>query len=568
MDYSPRPIVRPDEVTIARSSGAGPDAEGARSGSNRGWSRRKLLTRGLGLAAVGAAGGSGLAETFASPANAATTAEPGGIAPGVVVLTDAPTITVDASLGNDFRVTIGGNRMIANAANPSDGQKVTFQVTQGAGGPFTLTWGSAYVFSAGLPQPALSTTPGQTDLLAFIYNASLGSWLFVAFVTGFSAISLPSSTTYRLFASTDGPSSPVAYSGPFLAGIVFEVTTGGMWLDGFWWWVCDSGQSTAPQKFALWQVSNNSGVGNLIASATVTSGMLSAGQWNYVPLATPVPLSVGACYVACTGFTGSFPDSNGQFGAGGPYSAGIVNGPLTAFSDQSGSQPAPFSLSQGVFSAAGTDPTEDMPADGSGSSNFWMDVQVDTQAPAGASYRLWPSYPVTASGNVGISNDTREQTFGTEFRLLEACTLDNIWFFSPPGVSVLPTQCAIWDVATQTVVAGTNNTSPAWSGAPGSGWVSCPYSGVTLPAGDYKTTVYSPGGSRFYWEQPGYFAGGGPASANGIVNGPLSAPNVAGASAPGQCTYQVGSFAYPDTYEASGNGETRWVDVEVTPVSS
>ena len=49
----------------------------------------------------------------ASPASAATTTEPGAVAPAVVGLTDAATIAVDASLGNDFRVTIAANRTMA-----------------------------------------------------------------------------------------------------------------------------------------------------------------------------------------------------------------------------------------------------------------------------------------------------------------------------------------------------------------------------------------------------------------------------------------------------------------------
>ena len=56
--------------------------------------------------------------------------------------------------------------------------------------------------------------------------------------------------TYRLFPSTAGPSTPVSYSGPFLAGVVFCVTINS-WFEGYWWWVCPTGQSTAPQKFAL-----------------------------------------------------------------------------------------------------------------------------------------------------------------------------------------------------------------------------------------------------------------------------------------------------------------------------
>jgi hypothetical protein len=36
-----------------------------------------------------------------------------------------------------------------------------------------------------MPQPTLSTSAGQTDLLGFIYNAAKGTWLFAAFVNGF-----------------------------------------------------------------------------------------------------------------------------------------------------------------------------------------------------------------------------------------------------------------------------------------------------------------------------------------------------------------------------------------------
>jgi hypothetical protein len=148
--------------------------------------RRTILTTAVSLATVSAAGGSVLTELGASPALAATVTEPGGIAPAVVVLTHAATIAVNASLGNDFRVTIAGNRTIAKPSNPVNGQQIIFQITQGPGGPFTITWGTGYEFSTGQPQPTLSTGAGQTDLLGFIYNAAHGQWLLAAFVNGFS----------------------------------------------------------------------------------------------------------------------------------------------------------------------------------------------------------------------------------------------------------------------------------------------------------------------------------------------------------------------------------------------
>ena len=342
---------------MSAPSGAGPDpGSTGTSDSSAGLSRRNILKRAVGLAAVGAVAGPVLSETFASPASAATTTQPGALAPAVVALTDGPQIAVDASLGNDFRVTIASSRTMENPVNPSDGQKIVFQITQGTAGSSTITWGSVYEFSTGLPQPTLSTTPGLTDLLAFIYNAAKGKWLLAAFVSGFTTPPVIVQTgTFRLFPTTSGPASPASYGGSFLAGVLFQVTSGGTWFQGYWWWVCPSGQSTAPQKFALWAVYND-GLGSLVPGTTVTSAALTAGQWNYIPLPTPVPLAPGACYNACTGFSGSFPDTNGQFGAGEPYGAGIVNGPLSAFSDQSGSNPAPFSMTQGVFSVSGHRP--------------------------------------------------------------------------------------------------------------------------------------------------------------------------------------------------------------------
>lgn len=517
----------------------------------------------MGVAAVGATGASALAE--ASPARAAelaTTVESGAIAPAVVSLADGPTIAVDASKGNDFRVTIAGNQTVSTPVNPTDGQKIIFQVTQGSGGPFSLTWDTGYAFSAGLPKPTLSTTAGQTDLLGFIYNATIGKWLFAAFVSGFAPppASKQPAGTYRLFPSTSGPATPVSYTGPFVCGVVFSVTSGGCWLDGYWWWVCGSGQSTSPQRFALWQAYDGT-QGTLVSNSQVTSGGLTAGRWNFVPLPKRLPLAIGALYVAATGFSGSFPDTNNQFGSGGTYSGGIVNGPLTAYSDSTGSLPSPFDTAQGVFSVASDDPTVTFPIFGSTACNFWMDVQAGTSPPTGTSYRIWPSYP-TVPGV--LNSDTTGYTLATEFKLAAPSTLDNIWFYSASGAALLPTRCAIWDVSSQTVVTGTDNSSPAWSGSAGSGWVGCAYSGVTLPAGDYKVAVYCGGGSRWYQATIGYWIAGG-VGGNGITAGPLTAPGASAATSPGQSTYHLGSWAYPQTYASGGNGENYWVDAEVTP---
>ncbi len=173
-----------DTVAMEREghTGAGPQDPAPSSGA---LSRRNILRKAIGLAAIGAVGGALLTEAIPSAASAQTTTETGALAPAVVALTDAPVIAVNAALGNDFRVTIVASRTMGNPSSPINGQQIIFQITQGPGGS-TITWGSSYEFSTDLPQPALSTSAGQTDLLGFIYNAAKGTWLLAAFVNGFS----------------------------------------------------------------------------------------------------------------------------------------------------------------------------------------------------------------------------------------------------------------------------------------------------------------------------------------------------------------------------------------------
>lgn len=98
------------------------------------------------------------------------------IAPQVVALTDGASISVNAALGNDFSVTIAGNRTMAAPSNPVNGECITFVVAQDSTGSRTLTWTSGaggYSFGAG-SAPTLSTAAHAVDLVAFRYAASAG----------------------------------------------------------------------------------------------------------------------------------------------------------------------------------------------------------------------------------------------------------------------------------------------------------------------------------------------------------------------------------------------------------
>ena len=84
----------------------------------------------------------------------------------VVALTDGATITPDFSLGNNFSVTLGGNRTLANPTNLTAGQHGVIVITQDGTGSRTLAYGSNFKFPNGTA-PTLTTTASAVDVLAY-----------------------------------------------------------------------------------------------------------------------------------------------------------------------------------------------------------------------------------------------------------------------------------------------------------------------------------------------------------------------------------------------------------------
>lgn len=102
-----------------------------------------------------------------------------------IPLTDAATIAVDASLGNLFTVTLGGNRTLGAPTNPKMGQMIVFRFTQDGTGTRTLAYNAIYRFSTDIPSPTLSTGGGDVDYLGFIYNDADTKWDCIGKVFGF-----------------------------------------------------------------------------------------------------------------------------------------------------------------------------------------------------------------------------------------------------------------------------------------------------------------------------------------------------------------------------------------------
>lgn len=100
-------------------------------------------------------------------------------------LTDAATITVDAALGNDFTVTLGGNRTLGNPSNSTNGQKILFAIRQDGTGSRTLTLDTNYRFGSDITSITLSTGVNKTDYLGVRYNGTDSKWDVISFVKGY-----------------------------------------------------------------------------------------------------------------------------------------------------------------------------------------------------------------------------------------------------------------------------------------------------------------------------------------------------------------------------------------------
>lgn len=102
-----------------------------------------------------------------------------------VALTDAATIAVDASLGRIFKVTLGGNRTLANWTNaPSQKAKFIFAIRQDATGGRTLSLDTKYrdLTNGAINSP--TTTANKENYYGIVYNPTDDKYDIVAFAAG------------------------------------------------------------------------------------------------------------------------------------------------------------------------------------------------------------------------------------------------------------------------------------------------------------------------------------------------------------------------------------------------
>ena len=89
-----------------------------------------------------------------------------------VTLTDAATIAVDLSLGNNFAVQLGGNRTLGDPTNVTAGQSGVIVVTQDGTGSRTLAYAGTKWKFAGGTAPTLTTTASAVDVLAYYVESA------------------------------------------------------------------------------------------------------------------------------------------------------------------------------------------------------------------------------------------------------------------------------------------------------------------------------------------------------------------------------------------------------------
>jgi hypothetical protein len=89
----------------------------------------------------------------------------------VSALTDGATITPNFNTANNFSLTLGGNRTLANPTNLTAGQSGVIVITQDATGGRTLAYGSYWDFSGGTA-PTLTTAANAVDVLVYYVNSA------------------------------------------------------------------------------------------------------------------------------------------------------------------------------------------------------------------------------------------------------------------------------------------------------------------------------------------------------------------------------------------------------------
>ncbi len=97
---------------------------------------------------------------------------------GIVTVTDAATVTLDAANGNVFKWTIAASRTLLGVNNLVSGQSFVIEITQGTGGSFTVTFPATWKIPGGQSAITFTTAAGSLDILTGYYNGTTVTFTF------------------------------------------------------------------------------------------------------------------------------------------------------------------------------------------------------------------------------------------------------------------------------------------------------------------------------------------------------------------------------------------------------
>lgn len=89
----------------------------------------------------------------------------------ITTLTDGATVTPDFAASNNYTLTLGGNRTIANPTNLTAGQSGSIFLVQDGTGSRTVSWGSYWDWAAGTA-PTLTTTASAVDRVDYVVRSA------------------------------------------------------------------------------------------------------------------------------------------------------------------------------------------------------------------------------------------------------------------------------------------------------------------------------------------------------------------------------------------------------------
>jgi len=131
--------------------------------NNTGTNNQFLTTNGSGVLSWSSPAG-GVSLSTANTWTAGQRAE-------ITTLTDGATITPNLNDSNNYSVTLGGNRTIANPTNITAGQSGSIFISQDGSGSRTVSWGSYWDW-AGDAAPTLSTGANQVDRIDYVVRSA------------------------------------------------------------------------------------------------------------------------------------------------------------------------------------------------------------------------------------------------------------------------------------------------------------------------------------------------------------------------------------------------------------